>query len=561
MPRQLIVAGALHFIAFVTTHLSRGVWAYQDDHLSPEALRRRTAGGSRVWPFPSPSYDHPKSTDAASVLRIDACTFTIYLDNHTSAEFKTGIQMYADIMFPPATKKDCPSPSRKSADTDDLDLLQTLIVKLDGNAEHVAPHYLRISPNATLIERYYLTVTASPPSATLTISHYLGLLRGLETFAQLLIHPPHDEQSKPTDRAPVIKIMAPIRIEDQPDFTYRGILLDVSRNFYPVEALKRCVDALMYSKMNVMHLHLSDTQSFPLQLTRGHGPNITFHGAYSKHKVYSVSNIADLIRYGQQRGVTIIPEIDTPGHSRAIGLSPELRHIISCGDAPAGSRFCAEAVCGQLNITNELVFTVLQDVLKDVADMFATGAGIVSPYIHLGFDEINSLCWTEGDPSFNHILQQRGITEAELITQFFNREREMIPSGINTMYWNEVVNRNLQRNMKPGDIVQFWRSGVGIAEYLNASSKTNGAIVSSDASYYLDCGTGNEYGKDRCAYNTWRKIYFIDFLSGRCAEWRFDTVLNRDRVRGIRTQSSGPVHRPSEVGCGTTNMGLLPVDM
>ena len=82
----------------------------------------------------------------------------------------------------------------------------------------------------------------------------------------------------------------------------------------------------------VLHLHLSDSQSFPLQLTTGHGPDITTHSAYSANQTYTVQDIAALHQYAASRGVTLIPEIDTPGHARSFGLAPGLGEIVTCAN-------------------------------------------------------------------------------------------------------------------------------------------------------------------------------------------------------------------------------------
>jgi hexosaminidase len=99
-------------------------------------------------------------------------------------------------------------------------------------------------------------------------------------------------------------------------------MLDVARNFMPMETLRQTIDSLRVSKMNVLHLHLSDSQSFPLELTSGRGPDLTAAAAYSPNQTYSPADIASLHAYATANGVVLIPEIDTPGHARSFGVAP-----------------------------------------------------------------------------------------------------------------------------------------------------------------------------------------------------------------------------------------------
>ena len=126
--------------------------------------------------------------------------------------------------------------------------------------------------------------------------------------------------------------------------------------------------------VSVLHLHLSDSQSFPLQLTTGHGPNITAAAAYSTTETYSTKDIEALHAYAAARAVTLLPEIDTPGHARSFGMAPGLEEIVTCANEFWGtSGCCVEPPCGQLNPISELMYQVLGDVLDDVATVCHPG--------------------------------------------------------------------------------------------------------------------------------------------------------------------------------------------
>jgi hexosaminidase len=106
-------------------------------------------------------------------------------------------------------------------------------------------------------------------------------------------------------------------IKDSPRFTYRGLMLDTARHFIPVPILKKQIDAMSYNKLNVLHWHIVDDQSFPFEMKKY--PNITKMGRYSSAHVYSQEQVLDIIRHARTRGIRVIPEFDTPGHVAALG--------------------------------------------------------------------------------------------------------------------------------------------------------------------------------------------------------------------------------------------------
>jgi len=109
-------------------------------------------------------------------------------------------------------------------------------------------------------------------------------------------------------------------------------MLDTSRHFLPVSSIKRTIDGMRITKLNILHLHLTDSESFPLYIQPYH--NISEYGAYSQSEVYSNDDIIELVKYGQINGVSIIPELDSPAHTRAWAMAPELNDINACHDYP-----------------------------------------------------------------------------------------------------------------------------------------------------------------------------------------------------------------------------------
>lgn len=227
-------------------------------------------------------------------------------------------------------------------------------------------------------ESYELSIGPHPTHSHHTIALLsaptaLGLLRGLQTFSQLVYvtSPPTQDQCKPTTESgnsnsqaplnsprsapntdqselpqgvqqpltPVLRYLyGPLEIKDAPAFPYRGLLLDTSRNFYPISDLKRTIDAMSWAKLSTFHWHITDAQSWPLQLP--HHPELSQSGAYSNAEVYSIEEIQELTKYANSKGVEVMIEIDTPGHTSIMGEAhPDL---IACKDAQPWSQYAAE---------------------------------------------------------------------------------------------------------------------------------------------------------------------------------------------------------------------------
>lgn len=148
-----------------------------------------------------------------------------------------------------------------------------------------------------------------------------GAIRAMETLTMLGVQG-HD------DTDPLILPYTPYRIIDRPRYPHRGLMLDTSRSYFPVQDILRTLDAMAWSKMNVFHWHIIDSQSFPLASEAL--PQLAQHGAYSPDSIYSRSDVARIIEYARLRGIRVIPEFDAPGHTYI--WSASFPHIISCPD-------------------------------------------------------------------------------------------------------------------------------------------------------------------------------------------------------------------------------------
>src|SRR6476646_7603309 len=211
-------------------------------------------------------------------------------------------------------------------------------------------------------ESYELVITDS--GAKLTAPSPLGVLCGLQTFLQLV------------ETTPAGFAVPAVTIKDRPRFGWRGLLIDVGRHFIPLDMLKRNVDGMAAVKMNVLHLHLSDDQGFRVESKRF--PKL--HEMGSDGLYYTQAEIRDLVAYAHDRGVRVIPEFDTPGHSRSwfVGY-PEL--------ASNPGPFTVENENGNQSVTDptrEETYKFMDKFVEEMGKLFS------DQFFHIGGDEVDA---------------------------------------------------------------------------------------------------------------------------------------------------------------------------
>ncbi len=157
-------------------------------------------------------------------------------------------------------------------------------------------------------------MTSNNHTTTLKANTYVGFVRALETFMQSVRCPRHTYKDCNITGLP-------LNIKDYPFLLYRGLMIDTSRHFLPVNIIYETIDALMYNKMNVLHWHIVDEDSFPLVLDSH--PEIAQYAAFSPEETYTAKQAREIVEYAKRRGVRVVPELDTPGHAASWGLAPE----------------------------------------------------------------------------------------------------------------------------------------------------------------------------------------------------------------------------------------------
>ena len=301
-----------------------------------------------------------------------------------------------------------------------------------------------------LDESYSLAITVDSP-ATITSSTTIGILRALETLVQLFYQ--HSGGGIYTPSAPVY-------IEDAPKFAHRGLNLDVSRNYYAPSDIMRTIDALGWNKFNRLHLHATDSQSWPLEIPAL--PELARNGAYKEGLSYSPEILAGIQEYGAYRGVQVSIEIDMPGHMSSVGLAyPDL--IAAFNVQPDWNTYSAEPPSGQLKLNSSLVYGFLNTLWSDLLPR-------VSPYtayFHTGGDEVNANAYLldEGVKSNDSTVIQ------PLLQKFidFNHQR-VRAAGLTPIVWEEQL---LQWNLTLGSdvVVQTWLSDDSLAQTVGKGHK------------------------------------------------------------------------------------------
>ena len=304
-------------------------------------------------------------------------------------------------------------------------------------------------------ERYALQVTGT--HARLVAPHVLGLHRGIETLLQLV------------NRGEITECT----IDDAPRFAYRGVMLDPARHFLPVGDLLRVLDGMAALKLNVLHLHLSDDQGFRLESVAL--PRLT--GAGSNGEFYTQDDIRYLVRYADERGIRVIPELDMPGHCQSwlVGypqLAPVLAPLSKALPQHWQLRKQFGIGRGSLDPTREETYVFLDTLLAEVATLFP------DELVHIGGDEVHPRAW-QGVPHIEAFMRERGMAQARELQGYFTaRVAEIIARhGKRSIGWDEVLGAQLPANM----IVQAWRSGAARDAALHA-----GADVIVSSGYYLD---------------------------------------------------------------------------
>nr|WP_298723546.1 family 20 glycosylhydrolase [uncultured Steroidobacter sp.] len=393
--------------------------------------------------------------------KIDAGTGVFVLTGNTRLEFGDGVEG-----------------ERLGAYLTDL-LQKTYGIGLGaaGNApdSNVIRFELTASESAAAAEGYSLT--SSPSRIVISAGDSRGLFYGAVTLWQLL--------SKRADGF----VVPGVTIEDSPRFGWRGLMLDSARHYQPPEFIRKFIDVMALHKLNVLHWHLTDDQAWRLEIKKY--PRLTEVGAWrvpagpaaaadidpatGKPRLYggfySQEDVREIVAYARSRNITIVPEIDMPGHaSAAIAAYPQLAVI----DRPSPAVPADWGVYPNLFNVEETTFKFLEDVLAEVVALFP------GEYIHVGGDEAVKDQWRASRRVQARMRELGAKDEHELQSYFIKRMEAFLSArGRRLIGWDEI----LEGGLPPNATVMSWR---GIDGAVAAAAAGHDTVLSPQPTLYFD---------------------------------------------------------------------------
>lgn len=322
----------------------------------------------------------------------------------------------------------------------------------DGAVMEIRPGKSAAPPRFAMPdESYRLEVTER--RAVITTASSIGVLRAMETFLQLV---DLDSQSF---------FIPSLTIEDRPRFPWRGLHMDVSRHWHPVEVILRNLDAMAAVKMNVFHWHLSDDQGFRIESKIY--PRL--HEKGSEGKFYTQEQVRRIVSYANDRGIRVVPEFDMPGHATSwLVAYPEL--------ASAPGPYSMERAWGvfdpTMDPTRESVYEFLDAFIGEMVKLFP------DPYFHIGGDEVNGKQWNASE-TIRAFKAQHKMKSNRDLQSYFNRRlhRILAKYGKTMVGWNEVLHPDLPKET----VIQSWLGDQSLVQ-----SVRSGHFAFLSRGYYLD---------------------------------------------------------------------------
>ena len=342
-----------------------------------------------------------------------------------------------------------------------------------------------IKENVSLTEEAY-KINVSNKMVEIEAKTGRGAFYALQTLYQLM--PP--EIFKKDQKIENLTVLN-CKIEDEPRFGYRGLMLDVGRYFYPVASVKRFIDLMAFYKLNTFHWHLTEDQGWRIEIKKyplltsissnrpetslGHYRDKKFdgkpHGGF-----YTQNEIKEVIAYASQKFITIIPEIEMPGHSQAVlaaypqlGCNPDKIYKVKTNWGVSEDVLCPR----------EETFAFMEDVLTEVIALFP------GPYIHIGGDECPKTQWKESR-FCQDLIKKLGLKdEHELQSYFIRRIDKFVTSkGKKLLGWDEI----LEGGLSPNAMVMSWR---GTAGGIEAAKQNHDVVMSPNSFFYIDYYQGD----------------------------------------------------------------------
>ncbi|EEH43040.1 uncharacterized protein PADG_07860 [Paracoccidioides brasiliensis Pb18] len=326
-----------------------------------------------------------------------------------------------------------------------------------------------------------------------------------------------------------------VSIKDKPLYPYRGIMIDTGRNYISVDKIKEQIDGMALAKLNVLHWHLYDSQSWPIKMNSY--PEMT-NDAYSPREVYTAQDIKRIVEYARARAIRVIPEADLPGHS-ASGWQQVDPKMVTCADSWWSNdvwelHTAVEPNPGQLDMVYDKTYEVVGNVYKELTSYFPDN------FFHVGGDEVHPNCFNFSSNIREWFAEDKSRNFNDLLALWVEKSMPIFQDhkARRLIMWEDMVLAGMHADNIPKDVImQSWNNGLTNIKKL--TSMGHDVIVSSAVFFYLDCGHGGWVGNDHrynvmsnpnegtpsfnylgpggswCApYKTWQRIYDYDFTDG-----------------------------------------------
>ena len=337
-------------------------------------------------------------------------------------------------------------------------------------------------------EGYELSVTRA--GVVVRASHPAGLFYGIQTFRQLL--PSEIESDRKMNG--IAWVVPAVRIKDRPRFPWCGLMLDTGRHFFSLDFIKRFIDLMALHKLNVFHWHLTEDQGWRIEIKKY--PKLTEIGAWRAASprsgemgrpggqpyggFYTQAQIREVVTYAASRFITVVPEIEMPGHGvAALASYPEL----GCTGGPYAVRSSWGIATDVFCAGNEQTFAFLEDVLSELLELFP------GEFIHIGGDECPKERW-KTCPKCQAAIREHGLKDEEQLQSYFVQriERFLNARGRRMIGWDEI----LEGGLAPNATVMSWR---GMDGGLKAVQAGHDVVMSPTSHCYLDYPQSPEMDK------------------------------------------------------------------
>jgi len=350
--------------------------------------------------------------------------------------------------------------------------------------------------------------------ATLKSKLVWGMLRGLETFSQLV----YSNDLNDTTRF----FINHTHINDKPAYSYRGLMLDTSRHYLTLSTIIAHLDLMSFNKLNTLHLHIVDDQSWPLEMISH--PELHTEGAYSPKHIYTQKQIKYIIDYARLLGIRILPELDSPGHTYQIPKRLLTQCYAKRTEEIINNHWTVQDILAQpMNRSDygpplteyygehgktEILNPMLNETYEYMLDLFKEFKKIFKDdYLHLGMDEVYYSCW-RSNPDIIEWMKEMNMSSLHEIEQYYvERTLDNIKNKVKTKYqqWQDPLDNGVK--VDKDAVIQVWKGREDEWREMarNVTSKGYQMVLSSP--FYLN------YITYQSPLNDWEKTYNVDISS------------------------------------------------